>query len=97
MAKRHHNSERSRDMGHDMRREMSRHSRDGMHAMKEGGGMIHDDRSQPCNLPSGVMDKHYGMGTRGMGGSINDLYMGVQKQTQRDASDLSRELKPGKY
>ena len=66
-------------------------------AMRQGGGMIQDARSKPCNLPTEVMDKVWGPGSYGMSDNIEDLYMGVSKQMRKDKADLGRELSPDKY
>lgn len=96
MAKRHH-SEESRDMGHDMKSEMRGHSSKHHSMSPKRGSFIGDDRSQPCNLPSSVMDKALPY-TTGFGGRIkSDLYDGVESQMSTDESDLRRHGKPGKY
>jgi hypothetical protein len=65
--------------------------------MKKAGGMISEDHSAPCLLPQHVIEKDFGSVASAMGGQIDDLYMGVQKQHAEDTSDLKKAMKPSKY
>jgi hypothetical protein len=93
MAKKYHGSAK-RDMGRDGDMERSHSSR--MRPMHEGGGMIKDDMSKFCNLPTEVMDKEFGKGEYSMPGRIRDLYEGAEQQMSQDERELRRITRPTK-
>lgn len=69
----------------------------GREAMREGSGMIKEDRSAPSNLPREMIDKYWPDGQYYMGIHEADLFMGSQKQLREDGQGMRREAKPGKY
>jgi len=66
-------------------------------AMNRDAGMISEDRSAPCLLPRNVIDKEWPRTANYTKTAEADLFMGVQKQMSKDASDLARETSPKKY
>lgn len=65
--------------------------------MKMDSGMIHEDRSAPCLLPQGVIEKYWPAGGYHIGYAPQDLFGGAQVQMKEDGADLRRENKPKKY
>lgn len=87
MAKRHYSS--SRPM---------KNSINSGAAEAHNSGMIHDDMSAPCNLPTHVIDKYWAPKVYSLSGKVpSDLYRGVEKQLHEDAKDFRREFEPKKY
>jgi len=66
--------------------------------MKNYYGLLSDDPSKPCNLPTEVMNKPWPKGDEyHMGGEVDDLFRGVQAQQREDHAGMKRASKPGKY
>ena len=77
-----------------MKNSMNRDSADAVH----DSGMIKDDRSAPCNLPTHVIDKYWAPKIYAMSGKVpSDLYRGVEKQLHEDTGDFRREFAAKKY
>ena len=90
MAKRHHGL-KMRDKEFYASREESKMmtSRD--------SSMIKEDRSASCNLPTHVIQKLWPEPEAYNTGMVDTLFNGVQKQMSKDAADMKRSFKPGKY
>lgn len=65
--------------------------------MNRDSGMIREDWGEPCLLPRTVIDRDWPRSNNYMKYGEADLFMGVQKQLDEDASDMRRENKPKKY
>lgn len=73
---------------------MNRYGVDSAHA----SGMIDDDHSAPCNLPTHVIDKYWAPRAYALHQGVpNDLYRGAEKQLHQDVVDFRREFEPKKY
>lgn len=60
-------------------------------------GMIHEDRSAACLLPTNVIEKYYAAGNYSAPTGIADLYTGAQKRLGEDQSAIKREAQLGNY
>jgi hypothetical protein len=69
----------------------------GEEGKRYGHEFISEDHGAPALLPQHIVSKDYPRAYRGMGGHIDDLFMGVQKQVETDQSDMAREMKPSKW
>ena len=89
MAKKHYASMRKGEMYA---------SREQAHALRnEDSGMIREDKSAACLLPTGVIEKQWASGNYSGPTGVTDLYTGVQKRLDRDRSDLMRSRGDGVY
>jgi len=97
MAKRYHQSKKSRRDEHMGMESYERGpvKKRGMREKK--ASMISEDMSARALLPQGVMDKPWPMEPRTDMGRRNDLFRGVQDQLEEDARDFKREMKASKY
>lgn len=89
MAKRHHSSMRGG--------EMYASHKGSMALKKHDSGMIHEDPSAACLLPTHVIEKQFEQGHYSAPAGIVDLYSGVQRRIKQDSSDLRRETEVGNF
>jgi hypothetical protein len=64
--------------------------------MREAG-MINEDHSAIANLPQSIMIKGYPKTGPYMPENLDDTIRGVDKQMDKDDSDLKRHMRPRKF
>lgn len=67
-------------------------------SMRESMGMIHEDKSASCLLPTSIIQKNFPSGPCGMDNAQQlDLYSGVQRMMGKTAAEFRKEKKALNY
>ncbi len=67
----------------------------GFHERRDG--LISEDRSKACNLPTDVHEKEFPRVAGRETGRYDDLFTGASKQMTADRAYFNRDLKPSKF
>jgi hypothetical protein len=65
--------------------------------MKRSSGMIHEDRSKPCLLPTEIIDKVWPDSANYHMKFTDTLFNGVSNQLRQDSADFGKAFSPKKY
>jgi len=109
MAKRHHKSHRGGEYAHNsmhedvamsgrMRSESGYESYDeSKRMMRRDSGMIHEDASAACMLPTHIIEKQWAGAGNYMHKGIGSLFSGVQETMKEDGRAFEKSNKPRQY
>ena len=67
------------------------------HMMKRDSGMIHEDHSAACMLPTHVIEKQWAGAGNYMHKGIGSLFSGVQETMHEDGKAFEKSNKPRQY